>query len=62
MSWEKIQTSKNIYDGIARANHSSCVVGANLIIVFGGERSYDSRLKIRECLSDIKIFNAGKSF
>jgi len=33
----------------------------NSIVVFGGEKHYNSTLKIRECLSDVRIFIPEKS-
>lgn len=33
----------------------------NSIVIFGGEKHYNSTLKIRECLSDVRMFIPGIS-
>jgi len=31
----------------------------NAIVIFGGEKNYNSILKIRECLNDVRMFVPG---
>jgi len=30
------------------------------MIIFGGEKLYNTHLKVRECLNDVRMFSAGK--
>jgi len=58
--WEKI-TVKGDIPPYGRYGHSADRY-LNSIVIFGGEKNYNTILKIRECVSDVRIFIPGNYF
>ena len=56
-TWQSVNPESNTpHHG--RLGHSAVTFQKSMII-FGGEKSYNKHLKMRECLSDVKTFNFG---
>lgn len=57
-SWTKIEPKGEVPEG--RLGHSACYYQKG-IIIFGGEKKYNSNLRMRECLNDVYSFSIEKS-
>ena len=53
--WYKPECQGDI-PNYGRHGHTACEFKKN-IVIFGGEKKFNSAIKIRECLNDTRIFN-----
>ena len=53
-TWTKVEPKGDLPEG--RLGHSACYY-QNRVIIFGGEKKYNTHLRLRECLNDVYSFS-----